>query len=46
MTKRLGRARAARAKIRHTGIRYQVPPRDLLPERLAGVLASTTRVTS
>ena len=36
MEKRLVRARA---KIRHAGIPYRVPPAELLPERLAGVLA-------
>ena len=36
MDKRLVRARA---KIRHAGIPYRVPPAPLLPERLAGVLA-------
>ena len=35
MDKRLVRARA---KIRHAGIPYRVPPAELLPERLEGVL--------
>ncbi|MGI8522671.1 MAG: RNA polymerase sigma factor, partial [Nocardioides sp.] len=36
MEKRLVRARA---KIKHAGIPYRVPPAELLPERLGGVLA-------
>jgi RNA polymerase sigma-70 factor (ECF subfamily) len=36
MAKRLARARA---KIRHAGIPYRVPPGHLLPERTGGVLA-------
>ncbi len=36
MAKRIGRAKA---KIRHAGIPYRVPPAHLLPERTAAVLA-------